>query len=98
LSSADWASRNLYRRVELCAPIDDPALKARIIDECLDIYLRDTVDAWELDATGDYHRVGPPDDPPGPCQAQASLLTRYAGDNRSRRLGRPLDVPAKGDR
>src|SRR5262249_58034053 len=32
LSSADWMPRNFRRRVELMFPIEDPPLRARIID------------------------------------------------------------------
>jgi polyphosphate kinase len=57
LSSADWMNRNMLRRVELAWPVDDPALRQRVIDECLVAYLHDTVDAWSLNANGEYTRV-----------------------------------------
>ncbi|MDO9216191.1 MAG: hypothetical protein Q7U14_02905, partial [Lacisediminimonas sp.] len=37
----------------------DKALKKRVINEGLNPYLKDNVDAWELDAEGDYHRKKP---------------------------------------
>ncbi|MEN9419658.1 MAG: polyphosphate kinase 1 [Pseudomonadota bacterium] len=58
LSSADWMSRNMFRRVELAWPIRDPLLRQRVIDEALVPYLLDTRDAWEQDAEGGYARVG----------------------------------------
>jgi polyphosphate kinase len=59
LSSADWMNRNMLRRVELAWPVEDPALRQRVIDECLVAYLHDNVDAWAMDAHGHYTRVQP---------------------------------------
>ncbi len=57
LSSADWMSRNMLRRIEVAWPVRDPALRQRVIDECLVPYLHDRIDAWSLDSRGDYERV-----------------------------------------
>lgn len=54
LASADWMNRNMLRRVELAWPVTDPALRKRIIDECLLAYLYDTRDAWLLQPDGRY--------------------------------------------
>lgn len=59
LSSADWMNRNMMRRVELAWPIEDAALRQRIIDECLSMYLSDNVDAWSLNSDGHYARIQP---------------------------------------
>lgn len=59
LASADWMSRNLFRRIEVAFPVLDPALKKRVIDEGLLPYLKDNTDAWELDAHGAYHHKKP---------------------------------------
>lgn len=75
-SSADWMSRNLFRRVESCFPIDEPALRARVIAECLDSSLADNTQAWALQANGSYERVQPGDQEPR--SAQQSLLSRLA--------------------
>ncbi len=56
LASADWMTRNLFRRVEVAFPVLDKALKRRVIDEGLNPYLKDNSNAWELDANGNYHR------------------------------------------
>jgi polyphosphate kinase len=47
LSSADWMSRNMFRRIEVAWPVRDPALRQRVIDECLVPYLHDQRDAWD---------------------------------------------------
>lgn len=57
LSSADWMTRNMTRRVELAWPVLDLPLRQRLIDECLLPYLHDTRNAWTLDADGKYRRV-----------------------------------------
>jgi polyphosphate kinase len=74
LSSADWMSRNMTRRIELAWPVNDPLLRQRLIDECLIAYLHDGRDAWDLAADGQYHRVGMTAPGPG---AQNALMARY---------------------
>ena len=59
LSSADWMSRNLLRRVEIAFPVRAAALKKRVLREGLYPYLKDNVDAWELGADGHYRRRKP---------------------------------------
>ncbi len=83
LSSADWMNRNMMRRVELAWPVTDPALRQRLVDECLVAYLHDGVDAWDLLPDGTYARVKPA--PRRPSHgAQAALMARYAGRENSR--------------
>jgi polyphosphate kinase len=74
LSSADWMTRNMTRRIELAWPVTDPLLRQRIIDECLIAYLHDARDAWDLAPDGHYHRVGLTAPGPG---AQQALMQRY---------------------
>jgi polyphosphate kinase len=54
LSSADWMGRNFFRRIELCFPVLDPALKRRVIREGLQPYLDDNCQAWEMSPEGTY--------------------------------------------
>jgi len=72
LSSADWMSRNMFRRVEVAWPVRDKALRQRVIDEGLVPYLHDKSDAWELDAEGRYKRVAQ-----SGVSAQRALAQRY---------------------
>ena len=58
ISSADWAERNLYRRVEIATPIEHKPLQERIIQE-LQYYLQDNTQAWLLNADGSYSRIQP---------------------------------------
>ena len=72
LSSADWMSRNMFRRIEVAWPVRDAALRQRIIDECLVPYLHDERDAWALDSEGRYRRVAQ-----SGKSAQQALMQRY---------------------
>jgi len=54
LSSADWMDRNFFRRIEICFPVLDQRLKKRVIREGLTCYLGRDVEAWEMDANGQY--------------------------------------------
>jgi len=74
LSSADWMNRNMVRRVEICWPVTNPALRQRLIDECLLAYLHDGVDAWDMQADGSYLPVGKT---AGGHSAQHALMMRY---------------------
>ena len=50
--SADWMSRNLDRRVEAVAPIEDPKLRHQL-EQVIDLYLNDT-GAWHMDNQGKF--------------------------------------------
>ena len=59
LTSADWMSRNMFRRIEIAWPVRDRASRQRVIDEALVPYLCDEVDAWALQPDGSYLRREP---------------------------------------
>jgi polyphosphate kinase len=71
IGSADLMPRNLDRRVEALAPVNDSALRERL-EEILATELSDTVLAWDLNADGTWTRV--PDD--HGINAQRELYTR----------------------
>ncbi len=75
-SSADWMDRNFFRRVETAWPIEDRALKKRVLSE-LELYLKDNQNAWQLQSDGSYKRVtcGPDE---RPVTAQLELLQEFA--------------------
>ncbi|MCW5833486.1 MAG: polyphosphate kinase 1 [Labilithrix sp.] len=58
ISSADWMPRNFHRRVEVMTPIDDSAIRARLI-EILNIQWADNVKSWTLGPQGAYARTKP---------------------------------------
>ncbi|PYE48208.1 polyphosphate kinase 1 [Paenibacillus barcinonensis] len=53
ISSADWMSRNLNRRIELMCPVFDPTLKKMLVD-ILNLSLNDNVKARQLMPNGNY--------------------------------------------
>ncbi len=57
LSSADWMDRNLYRRVEVAFPVENPATKERVIQEGLKMLLKDNQSAWVMNSEGKYRRI-----------------------------------------
>lgn len=56
ISSADWMTRNLTRRVELLCPVYDPAIRKSLMN-LLELNLRDNVKARELSSLGAYGRI-----------------------------------------
>jgi polyphosphate kinase len=76
-ASADWMERNLLRRIEVCFPILDTELGARVYSESLANYLADNTQAWQLYADGHYERLNPGEHKPH--NAQQALLTQICG-------------------
>lgn len=60
IGSADWMTRNLDRRVEAIAPVEDTNL-AKDLQEILGIMLADNRKAWELQPDGNYIQRRPAD-------------------------------------
>lgn len=56
IGSADLMPRNLDRRVEALAPVEDPDLQFRL-DEIFDVFLSADELAWELGPDGSWSRV-----------------------------------------
>jgi len=56
--SADLMPRNLDSRVEMVAPILDPALKAEVMD-VMERCIADNTNCWELDQSGSWTRLDP---------------------------------------
>jgi polyphosphate kinase len=54
IGSADWRTRNLSKRVEVAAPVRDPAHRARL-DEILEGQMESPA-AWELGSDGTYYQ------------------------------------------
>ncbi|MDD5275385.1 MAG: polyphosphate kinase 1 [Methylovulum sp.] len=71
-SSADLMNRNMFKRVEVCFPIESKRLSARIVRN-LELYLKDNTQAWRLQPDGSYQLVPCPKDGE-PIQAQIALL------------------------
>jgi polyphosphate kinase len=56
MGSADMMPRNLDNRVELVAPVEDPTLRAEMID-VLDRCFADNSNSWDLGADGEWTRI-----------------------------------------
>ena len=65
--------RNLYNRVELLTPVEDPRLRADLSD-MLDRCLSDDTNAWVLGEDGRWTRRTPGDPPRA---AVAELIERH---------------------
>jgi len=73
-SSADWMSRNFFRRVEATFPILGKKDRARVIEESLKIPLEDNCQAWQMRSDGSYDRLRPGSSPPLPSQTRLLAL------------------------
>ncbi len=91
LSSADLMSRNLFRRVELMFPIEDPAMIENIKKEVFVNALADTSRSRELQADGTYRRLTPKNGEEIFDSQQALMLARSKGATIKRPI--PREVP-----
>jgi polyphosphate kinase len=71
-SSADLMNRNMFRRVEICFPIENKKLQSRVLQD-MNLYLNDNTQAWLLQSDGSYHQLQKTD-AEEPIQAQTVLM------------------------
>lgn len=78
LSSADWMTRNLTRRIELMCPVLDNGIRKQIV-KILDLSLKDNVKSSFLQPNGYYERA---DDKKAPFRSQfaAMSVTKWKGN------------------
>ena len=72
IGSADWMTRNLDRRVEAVAPVEDPEI-VKDLQEILAVMLADNRQAWDLQPDGQYIQRHPAEDTQEQC-AQKILM------------------------
>jgi polyphosphate kinase len=72
IGSPDLMPRNLDTRVELVAPVEDPALRDDLLDT-LERCFADNVNAWDLGPDGTWTRRSPGDGEPRSVQAELML-------------------------
>jgi polyphosphate kinase len=75
IGSADLMPRNLDHRLEILAPVDDPAVQGRL-KGAFDVLLADNALAWDLDADGNWTRNRPKKDEPN--RASQTVFMRRA--------------------
>ncbi|MEB3307311.1 MAG: polyphosphate kinase 1 [Cyanobacteriota bacterium] len=80
IGSADWMPRNLDRRVEAVAPVEDPRLRSQL-EQVLELYLNDA-GAWHMASDGQFHQMPPEGDG---RLAQSELMSRWRGGLRNAR-------------
>ncbi len=101
IGSGDWMYRNLNNRVECVAPIDEPALQAKL-RQILEVMLSDTRQAWIMQGDGSYTRrtaTNPGDTPGSASNADTDIAAEHPGTHAmlmdiARRDARPADAPA----
>jgi polyphosphate kinase len=54
VGSADLMPRNIDRRVEVLFPIEDPVLRKELVENALEVYLKDTAKSYLLRSDGSY--------------------------------------------
>ncbi len=84
LSSADWMTRNLQKRVELMFPVYDNNLK-KSIKNLLDLYWKDNTKSWRLLPDGNYEKLKPKGKE-APFSAQEYLLNSIKKSKQNFRL------------
>ena len=89
LGSADWMPRNFFRRIEVVFPVEDPALRERIVTQILALQLADNTKASLLAPDGTYARPTRKRDT-DLRGSQVEFMALALGEKKTRRAHRPV--------
>ena len=89
LGSADWMPRNFFRRIEVVFPVEDPALRERIVTQILALQLADNTKASLLAPDGTYARPTRKRDT-DLRGSQVEFMALALGEKKTRRTHRPV--------
>ncbi|MEM8589522.1 MAG: RNA degradosome polyphosphate kinase [Pseudomonadota bacterium] len=95
ISSADWMPRNLYSRIESLVPLENPTVKAQVMDQIMVANMKDRTNSWSLNADGTFERLEAGE---GAFSAHSYFIDNPSLSGRGSALRDHANVPKPGRR
>ncbi|WP_405002884.1 polyphosphate kinase 1 [Halogeometricum borinquense] len=93
IGSADWMERNLDKRVEAVAPVEDRDIREQL-RFILELAMTDNRKRWTMNADGTYEQRHPPDGEPVVNMQSILMEQAMSAHGRDTNWGIPTDHPA----